>query len=285
MLSGAGLIWLVVIGLAIYATRIRPEAHTEKTASRLIIWGGVALPVTVLAILLAYGLTLMPDLRAAGDGLRVSVSGEQWWWRVRYFPAGAERPITSANEIRLPVNKRVEITLTSPDVIHSFWVPALAGKVDMIPGRTNRLMLEATKTGVYRGQCAEYCGTSHALMAFSVIVMEPDKFAGWLAREARPAERPRERKRKTGHKLFMATGCAACHTVRGTEAAGVIGPDLTHVGGRRTIGAGILVNDAVSFAHWIADTEQVKPGVRMPSFGMLPDADIRAIALYLEGLK
>ncbi len=285
MLIGAALIWTVVVGFAVYVTCIKPGAHSETTASRLIIWGGVAFPVIVLAILLAYGLTLMPGLREAGEGLRIAVSGELWWWRMRYFPPDTENPIESANEIRLPVGQRVEITLTSPEVIHSFWIPNLAGKVDMIPGRTNVLVLEPTKTGVYRGQCAEFCGASHALMAFSVVVVERDEFDDWLEKQARPALRPRAPELKAGRDLFLATGCGACHTVRGTRAAGIIGPDLTHVGGRLTIGAGILPNEIDSFAHWIAETQQIKPGVHMPSFGMLPKGEIKAIAAYLESLK
>ncbi|MBA2491670.1 MAG: cytochrome c oxidase subunit II [Gammaproteobacteria bacterium] len=285
MLIGAGLIWTLVIGFAIYVTRLNPQAHSEKAAGRLIVWGGVVFPVTVLGALLIYGLALMPALRAPGGGLRIEVSGEQWWWRVKYSPPGRAAPVTSANEIRLPVGQRSEIILTSPDVIHSFWIPSLAGKVDMIPGRINRIVLEPTETGVYRGQCAEYCGTAHALMAFSVVVMPRDKFAQWLEQEARPAATPRAPRIEKGRNLFLVTGCGACHTVRGTRARGVIGPDLTHVGSRRTIGAGTLVSNTKSIARFIAQTQRIKPGVRMPSFGMLPGKDIDAIAAYLESLE
>lgn len=285
MLIGAAIIWTLVIGFAIYVARLKSARYSEKAAYRLIVLGGVALPVTVLAALLAYGLILMPDLRAGDGGLRIAVSGERWWWHVEYFPAEGGSTVTSANELRLPVGQRAEITLTSPGVIHSFWIPPLGGKLDMIPGRTNRLVLEATETGIYRGQCAEFCGTSHALMAFAVVVMEPDAFAAWLAKEARPAATPDAPAIRAGRDRFLATGCGACHTIRGTPAAGVIGPDLTHVGGRLTLGAGTLPNDAESFAHWIADTQEIKPGVLMPSFGMLPDREIRAIAAYLDSLK
>jgi len=285
MLIGAGLIWTLVIGFAIYVTRLNPQAHSEKAARRLIVWGGVVFPVTVLSALLIYGLALMPSLRAPGDGLRIEVSGEQWWWRVNYSPPRRAAPVTSANEIRLPVGQRSEIILTSPDVIHSFWIPSLAGKVDMIPGRTTRLVLEPTRTGVFRGQCAEYCGTSHALMAFSVVVMPRDEFAQWLEKEARPAAMPRAPRIQKGRNLFLATGCGACHTVRGTRAKGVIGPDLTHVGSRRTIGAGTLANNTNNMVRFIAETQRIKPGVRMPSFGMLPDKDIDAIAAYLDSLE
>jgi cytochrome c oxidase subunit 2 len=230
-------------------------------------------------------LILMPDLRAAGDGLKIAVSGEQWWWRVRYLPPGGSEPIESANEVRLPLGRRVELELTSPDVIHSFWIPPLGGKVDMIPGRLTRLVLEPTRTGKFRGACAEFCGTSHALMAFSVVVLEEAAFEDWLAEEAAASTPPASPAAALGRELFLQVGCGACHTVRGTEADGTIGPDLTHLASRGTLGAGTFPNSFDDLVHWIAHTEQVKPGVRMPSFGALPAPHIEAIAAYLEGLE
>lgn len=285
MLSAAVLIWVAVIGGAIYATRLRPEGHRTHTARAVIIGGGVVFPTIVLTALLSYGLYLMPGLRAQGDGLRIEVSGEQWWWRVRYWPPGAVQPVVSANEIRLPVGEKVEFVLDSPDVIHSFWIPPLGGKLDMIPGRTNRLLLEPTRVGEFRGACAEYCGTSHALMAFAVVVMERDAFASWLAQQAATAAEPADEEARTGRDLFLQVGCGGCHTVRGTAADGTIGPDLTHVGSRRTLGAGILPNERQALIRWIAATETVKPGSRMPSFGALRDAELAAIATWLMGLE
>lgn len=281
MTAGAAVIWVLVIGVAVYASRVRPGRHDSRRAHALIVGGGIVLPVIVLAGLLAGGLAMMPELRSAGDGLRIEVVGEQWWWRVRYWPPGADRPIESANEVRLPVGQRTEVTLAANEVIHSFWIPSLAGKMDMIPGRTNRLVIEPTAIGVFRGQCAEFCGTSHALMAFAAVVMEADAFAAWLGAQDAPAEVVAG----PGLDLFLSYGCGACHGIRGTPARGVIGPDLTHAGGRTTLAAGILPNTADAFAHWIAAAEEVKPGSRMPSFGMAPAADITAIARYLKSLQ
>ncbi len=280
------IIWLFAIGLAIYASRIRPRAHHHRKAKLLIIGGGVILPILVLTTYLSYGLALVPDLGAPAPSgsLKIAVSGEQWWWRVRYLPPGGEA-IELANEIRLPVGESVDLLLSSPDVIHSFWVPSLAGKVDMVPGRVTRLTLEPTKTGVYRGACAEYCGTAHALMSLYFVVMEPDAFAAWLAHQAQPASVPQQALAKRGWALFMFQGCSACHTIRGTRADGKVGPDLTHVGSRISLGAGILPNEPEAFLRWIAHTEDVKPGVHMPTFGMLPEEDLLALAAFLEGLK
>lgn len=280
MVSAAVVIWCLVLGTAVYAARVRPEKHDPIVGRRLIGWGGVVLPTVLLAMLLFYGLQSMAAFRAPGGDLRVEVIGEQWWWRVRYQQADGE-PVVSANEVRLPVGERVEFVLSSPDVIHSFWIPSLGGKVDMIPGRETRLVLEPTKTGEFRGVCAEYCGDSHALMAFSVEVMERDAFDAWLEEQAAPAE-PGE---SQGRVLFSQIGCGGCHAVRGTEAEGEIGPDLTHVGSRLSLGAGILPNDEASLKRFIAETTAVKPGSKMPAFGMLPDDHLDAIVAYLGGLR
>lgn len=284
MAGGAALLWLLVLGTAFHATRIRPRSHDERAGRWLILGGGVALPLVVLTGLLVHGLALMPALRAAGDGLLIRVSGEQWWWRVTYQPPGGE-PVEAANEIRLPVGRRVELELSSPDVIHSFWVPPLAGKVDMIPGRTTRLVLEPTRTGTFRGVCAEFCGASHALMAFMVEVTEPAAFEAWLDAQAEAAVPPAGALARQGRKLFMELGCGACHAVRGTGAKGRIGPDLTHVGSRLSLAAGIMPNGHKAFARWIAGAEAIKPGSRMPSYDMLPPRELEALAAWLESLQ
>jgi cytochrome c oxidase subunit 2 len=239
----------------------------------------------VLAGLLTWGLALMADLRQPGDGLEIAVSGEQWWWRVDYRMPGRDAPVASANEVRLPRGQRVELELTSPDVMHAFWIPSIAGKVDMIPGRVNRLVALPTRTGTFRGVCAEFCGESHALMAFSVEVMEPAAFEQWLAQQAAGAIAPATPLAAQGQALFDQVGCGACHAVRGTAAEGTIGPDLTHLAGRATLAAGILPNDREALVRWIGHAETIKPGSRMPSFGMLPEGHIQAIAAYLEGLE
>jgi cytochrome c oxidase subunit 2 len=212
------------------------------------------------------------------------VDGEQWWWRVRYpTPDGGH--VELANEIRLPVGERVTVQLASDNVIHSFWIPSLAGKIDMIPGRRTHVSLEPTRTGVFRGVCAEYCGTAHALMAFPVVVMERAAFDAWLAAEARPAQPPAGVDAQRGLDAFAESGCGACHTVRGTPAAGVVGPDLTHVGSRSTLGAATLPNDPRHLAAWLTDPSRHKPGVQMPAFGMLGGGRLEALAAYLRELK
>ncbi|WP_099867642.1 cytochrome c oxidase subunit II [Pararhizobium haloflavum] len=285
MVAGGTLIWIAVMGGFYYATRIKREPHSERAAGRLILWGGAVFPVVVLTLLLAYGLSLMPKLRpwtavAEEPALRIEVTGEQFWWRVTYHRAG-EDPVVAANEIRLPVGERVVFTLKSADVVHSFWIPSLGGKMDMIPGRDNTLTLEATRTGIYRSPCAEFCGSSHALMVFSTVVMEPDAFDDWLAREARPSPGAKA----DGLDAFLRNGCQACHAITGTEANGVIGPDLSHVGSRDTLGAGILQNEIDSYVALIRRPDVIKPGIRMPGFHGLPDEEIETIARYLKGLE
>lgn len=285
MAGGAAVIWVAVIGLAVYSIRSHHGAHPRQ-AAWYIIGGGAVVPTVVLTVLLVYGLSMVPELVApAPEGsLKIAVSGEQWWWRVRYEPPGGPE-FALANEIRLPVGEPVEFELTSPDVIHSFWIPSLGGKMDMIPGRQTRIALAPTRTGTFRGACAEYCGGSHALMNFYVVVQERDEYERWLAQQAQPAQEPTEPLARRGHALFLANGCGACHTIRGTPADGLVGPDLTHVGGRLSVGAGILPNEPDAFARWISRTEAVKPDVHMPAFGMLPAEDLRALAAYLDGLE
>lgn len=286
MAAGGVVIWLAFIGLAIYTLRARPEARSYGRATLLIVGGGVVVPTVVLGILLAYGLALLPGLLApAPEGsLSIAVSGEQYWWRVRYHPANGPA-VDVANEIRLPVNEPVEFHLASPDVIHSFWIPSLGGKMDMIPGRVNRLSLHPTKTGTFRGVCAEYCGTAHALMAFRVVVLTKEDFARWLDGQSQPAPAPIDPLGMRGQELFLANGCGACHAVRGSPADGEVGPDLTHVGSRLSLGAGILSNEPDKFMRWISRTGDEKPGVHMPAFRMLPAADLQALAAYLDGLE
>ena len=284
MSVGALLVWLLVVAIAVYAIRVG-QSHSQRVANLLIIGGGVALPTVVLGALLAYGLPVLPAiLTPAPEGsLRIHVTGKQWWWRVQYMtPQGL---VETANEIRLPVNQRVELQLTSPDVIHSFWVPSIAGKMDLIPGRVTRLALEPTRTGVFRGTCAEYCGASHALMAFAVVVVEAREFQQWLEAQAAPAAAASDALAARGGTAFIASGCTACHTIRGTAAAGVIGPDLTHVGGRMRIGAGTLENDAAAFMTWISETDRIKPGVHMPAFRAIARDDLSALGAYLDSLQ
>jgi cytochrome c oxidase subunit 2 len=287
MAAGGVLIWLAVIALAVYILHYKPgTASSEGAARSLILGGGVIAPTVVLTVLLVFGLSLLPRVLAlpADGGLVIAVTGEQWWWRVRYMlPDGAT--IELANELRLPVGRRIEVRLASPDVVHAFWVPALAGKMDAIPGRINRIALEPTRTGIFRGTCAEYCGASHSHMAFHVVVTEPGEFDDWLQRQAQPAAAPVDAWRQRGRDTFAANGCGACHAIRGTTADGVTAPDLTHVGSRVSLAAGTLANDRGGFFRWIFDAHRYKPDARMPAFGMLPPDDLLALADYMDSLQ
>ncbi|AXQ93710.1 c-type cytochrome [Cereibacter azotoformans] len=281
MLVGAVILWISLNGLFFHVTRRRTGHMSRKLAEAVIIGGGILLPVVVLTALLAWGLSIMPDQRAPGEGLRVRITGEEWWWRVEYLPEGAAGPVISANELRLPAGRRTEIELQAGRVIHSFWVPGLGGKTDMIPGRTTRMSLEPVTPGTYRGQCAEFCGASHALMALNAVVLEEGDFARWLEAEAAPA-RPEEGE---GRAIFFREGCGACHTIRGTPAAGAVGPDLTHFGSRTSLAAGILPMERAALVSWIANAGAIKPEAQMPAFAHLSKTELDRLAGWLEALE
>jgi cytochrome c oxidase subunit 2 len=240
---------------------------------------GVALAVVTLQGLSA----LTPPGSSGVDELTVDVTGHQWWWEIHYPGAGHEASVTTANEIHIPAGRRVRVRLTSRDVIHSFWVPALHGKMDLIPGRTTEIALQADRPGIHRGQCAEYCGTQHARMALWVIVDSPGDFAAWLDRERRPAAEPQEERARRGRAVFLAQSCAGCHAVRGTNV-GVGGPDLTHVASRRTLAAGTLDNVPGNLAGWVADPQALKPGSLMPRVP-LDAGELHALVAYLGTLR
>jgi len=285
---GASLIFVLVMVLLALALRRRPPETKPFNAGLWIIGGGVVFPVLVLSALMVYAsvrtsqLTTRPDPR---DGLVISVTAKLWWWEVRYRDPTSGRDILLANEIRIPQGRPLTLALSSADVIHSFWVPELAGKVDMVPGRLHHLHLEARKPGVHRGQCAEYCGEQHALMALHVVVLPADEFDSWLAAQARPAQTPKDEPAQRGRATFLQARCNACHTIRGVSEESTLGPDLTHVGSRLFIGAGTLPTHRGTLGGWIADTQGIKPGARMPSFDQLDGPSLNALAAYLDQLK
>lgn len=251
-----------------------PEGRLDhKGGMRLVLWLGAIVPTVVLTALLLWVLPAMRPLPDRAQDLRIHVEGEQFWWRVRYDAGGAK--VVTANEIRLPVGRTVVFELTATDVIHSFWIPGLAGKMDMIPGRTNRLVVKAEKPGTYRGVCAEFCGLSHALMAFDVIAMEPAAFDAWLASTKLPVVRSDG----PGKALFAANGCAACHSLDGSAS---IGPDLSRFGARKTLGAGILAPSVENTAAFIRNPHKFKPGARMPAYAEMSAEDATAIARWLK---
>ncbi len=282
---GSVVIWLLVMGALLYgAFRRRRAAPGERAMARSVgaaSAGTIVMLFALLALDLAVGraLTLPPEPAAV-----IEVTGRQWWWEVEYADSVPSRRVTTANEIHVPVGRPVLIRLSSSDVIHSLWVPSLAGKKDLIPGHRTSLWLQADTPGVYRGQCAEFCGVQHAKMALLVIAEPPERYRTWLARQREPAAPPADSLARRGLAVFLGSSCVLCHAIAGTPAASRMGPDLTHLASRRTLAAGSLPNRRGALAGWIADPQRIKPGSRMPPNPLGP-GDLRALLAYLEGLR
>ena len=280
-------IFLLVLAALWVALRGPVRMRTHLADSRAVVVGGIVFPTIVLTALLGYSVWLLrgsiPHSSATGV-VRIGVVGEQWWWRVSYIRPGA-LPVASANEIRIPVGVEVEFTLNSADVIHSFWIPSLGGKVDMTPGRTTKLRVKAERVGIYRGQCAEYCGGPHAFMGISVLAMPSGEFIEWLQVESRGVTEATAEPSRSGQALFLAAGCGSCHAVRGTTAAGVLGPDLTRLGSRRSIAAERLPMSRENLARFITDGQHLKPGNRMPPFRIFSNAELETLTAYLASLR
>ena len=256
----------------------------EGLAQGLVVVFGIGIPVVVLVALFGVsdvyliGKTAPPA--PTSTAMTVEVIGHQWWWEVRYPGTDA----VTANEIHIPVGTRVNVVATTADVIHSFWVPQLARKIDMVPGRRNRVLLYASRPGYYRGQCAEFCGFQHANMALYVVAQPATAFRAWLAGMSAPARPPAGPMERAGRRLFLANQCASCHQLRGTSAAGTVGPDLTHLATRSTLAALTVPNDLTHLEAWISSPQSIKPGDRMPDLG-LPRSEVDEIAGYLESLR
>lgn len=303
---GAAVIFVLVMALALVGAFTKAKNIATR---RWIVGGGLIFPAVTLTALLLYSLAIGNGLASIGTTnalqlfldcfggrdvpagassdrlLRIHVVGKQWWWEVRYEQPGGNAHIVLANEVRMPIERPVELVLTTSDVIHSLWVPALAGKVDMIPGRTTRLRVQTSELGRFRGVCAEYCGGQHALMALAVVTQSPRDFEAWLERQEQPASAPSDRTLRIGYDAFFAADCHTCHTIRGTPADGTLGPDLTHVGGRETLAAGVLNNHIGTMAGWIAGAQDIKPGNKMPSEAVLTGVELRALAAWLGSLE
>jgi cytochrome c oxidase subunit 2 len=288
----AATIYLIVLAALIYAVFHRSRRTLEPGAPRgdraavvVMVTAGAIIPFVVLtAILLATLHVLAAVLPAqSADALTIEVRGQQFWWEFEYGgPAGSVR---TANELHIPTGRRVVLRLHAHDVIHSLWVAPLQGKLDLVPGKTNVTWLQADRPGVYRGQCAEFCGIQHAQMAFVVIAHTPPEFDAWLLTERQPAAAPVDEEARRGERLFLDRGCASCHTIRGSVAFfGKFGPDLTHVASRRTLAAGLLGNGRDALARFIANPQAVKPGSRMPHTP-LTDDDLHAIVQYVSALR
>jgi cytochrome c oxidase subunit II len=290
MLGVAAVVFLGAVGLLLlgWFRRDRPGlpflGERENVNTGLVLTFGMVIPVIVLVALFAVAdLWLVQRTAPPARGstaMTIRVIGHQWFWEVRYPGTTA----VTANEIHIPARTRVQVVATTADVIHSFWVPQLNRKIDMIPGRTNRVLLYANKPGVYRGQCAEFCGLEHAHMAMKVFADPPKRFHSWLANMERPAADPSSAEQRTGQRVFMSNACASCHTIRGTPARGTIGPDLTHVANRTTLAAVTIPNTARAMERWIKDPQHVKPGNKMPGLD-LSNSDFRALRAYLDHLR
>jgi len=286
LIIGAALIFAVVMLLLAWALQGRGNRRSVRPAW-WIAGGGLVFPAVVVTALFFYSAARTPAwLQPPPPGaLIVGITAHLYWWEVRYRDPATGRQISLANELHLPVGRPVWIGLNSADVIHSFWVPALAGKIDMVPGRVNHLLLNARRAGVFRGQCAEFCGEQHARMALHVVAEPPDAFSAWLAGQAGPAVKTDAPDMARGRQAFLDQRCNACHTVRGVADESALGPDLTHVGSRLYLGAGTLPNRLGNVAHWVANTQTIKPGARMPSSPDLEAATLQALAAWLEQLK
>jgi cytochrome c oxidase subunit 2 len=295
-----GVIFLIVVGLALLSLKRRHRgieqeplegSHqpSERTEARFRTVVGVATAFTVLVLLgltvvsVSIGKSVSASV-APPNSLLIEVTGTQWWWKIRYASSDASRTLLTANEIHIPVGRPIAIRGNSDDVIHSFWVPSLQGKRDLIPGRTTLEWLQADHPGEYRGQCAEFCGLQHAHMAFWVIAEPPEQFNAWMENQLKPAVDPVDDQAIRGRQVFLSSACVLCHTIRGTDAAAQPGPDLTHFGSRKTIAAGTLPNNKGNLAGWIADPQNIKPGTHMATVPIQP-AEMQPLIDYLESLK
>lgn len=275
---------LVMIALLVALFhRRRTDPHPRRAFAAVSVATGLTV-VTLFALLVS---SIFTSRSLADDGeaeMLLTVTGRQWWWQVDYEHPDPSRRMTTANEIVIPVGTRVELTLKSPDVIHSLWIPNLQGKRDLIPGKDGTLRLRADRAGVYRGQCAEFCGQQHAKMALEVTALAPADYGRWIESQRQPARRPSTPRQQQGLDVFMSAQCPLCHNIQGTDAYGRTGPDLTHVASRRSLAAGTLPNRREALAQWILDPQHVKPGSYMPPTP-LPRARLEPLLDYLESLQ
>jgi cytochrome c oxidase subunit 2 len=287
------LVWVLTMGFLLFSLRKRRDEDADPLATdparewRMGWSVGIGIGLTFVTVLALTGLSFayQKDLfEKREDVLTIKVTGRQFWWQFDYEDAEPHRRLTTANEIHIPVGEPVLLKLESSDVIHSFWIPSLAGKMDLIPGRQNLLQIQADREGVFRGQCAEFCGWQHAHMGVLVVARPKAEFDAWREQQLSGAASPQDEQRKRGEEIFFSKPCVMCHQVRGTSAGGKVGPDLTHVGSRQFIAAGTLPNTRGNLAAWIVDPQGIKPGAQMPVMTIEPD-ELDPLVSYLEGLK
>jgi cytochrome c oxidase subunit 2 len=291
------LVFVAVLGACLFALWRAPRADAgtapdlsslagpERRTSRVVKWATGAATAGLVVLLVGDVLTSRALARLPlRDAVNIELVGHQWWWEARYRDADPTREFSTANELHIPVGRPVIVTLRSSDVIHSLWIPNLQGKKDLIPGRTATLRLRADRAGIYRGQCAEFCGLEHAMMALLVEAEPNERYEAWAARQRQPAAAPADPLAQRGHDVFLGKSCVMCHTIAGTSAGAKLGPDLTHLASRSTIASGMFPNNRGHLAGWIADPQSLKPGVNMPANALPPD-DLQALLAYLETLK
>jgi cytochrome c oxidase subunit 2 len=295
MLAVGGGVWLVVIAAMVYAVRakrghresddlVHVSDDTHRRMERVVV-AGVFVTVLILAAFLAFDFSVGRLLaQHPSRAVTIEIVAHQWWWEAQYVDSNPSKRIVTANEIHVPTGEAIQLKLTSPDVIHSFWAPSLNGKRDLIPGYPTALWFKADTAGTYRGQCAEFCGLQHAKMAFFIVAEPPQQFAAWLAAASTTPDPPTDSTLLYGQRVFLSGGCAVCHSIGGTEARATVGPTLSHFKSRSTIAAGTLANTRENLASWIINPQAIKPGVRMPPSPLTP-VQLNALVAYLETLK
>ena len=289
-----GFMFLLVLGFLLLALFRRGQRRDSKDPTQANEERGLSLTLMSwigLIVVGLFGLTLFSYFTdralvqaAAQPQVQIKITAHQWWWEIEYIDGDPSRQVRTANELHLPVSTPVKVSLESRDVIHSFWVPSLHGKQDMIPGRDNDIELLPQHEGVFRGICAEFCGLQHSKMHLDVIVESREAYAAWYERQLQSAPQPTDALAQRGHGVFMATACNLCHTISGTEAAATTGPDLSHVASRRSIASGALQNHRDNMRTWLANPQAIKPGSHMPTVPLSAE-QLDALTAYLGTLQ
>jgi cytochrome c oxidase subunit 2 len=281
----AVLVWALLRKRRVSATSGTPESAVAEMRTKVVIAAGVGVTVVVLLGLAFADFSTQRVLSGRPENaLRVLITGHQYWWEIEYDDPEPGNRVRTANEFRIPVARPVEVVLTSRDVIHSFWLPSLSGKKDLIPGHTNTELVIAEKPGVYTGQCAEFCGLQHAQMRLAVTAVDGSEFEKWQQQQLAEARAPVTDAQQKGKDVFERSTCALCHTIQGTSAAATVGPDLTHLASRETIAAGTLANTPTNLASWILAPQRIKPGAQMPATPLTGE-ELSALTTYLASLE
>lgn len=284
--------WALIVWVAARrrGTLAEHAPHDAGADTSWVVVGGFLIPTTILCVIFVSTLNTMKafpmgDHDEHAGPPAITVTAHQWWWEIEYQIGGVAEHVVDANELHIPAGRPVDIELRTHDVIHSFWVPRLHGKVDMVPGFPNRIRIQADETGLYRGECGEYCGPQHAHMILLVDAQPQADFDAWLGRARAPAQPPADPFARRGQQVFMNSACVLCHTIRGTDAHGLVGPDLTHVGSRKGLAANAFPNSTAYLAGWVTHAQTMKPNAQMPDITAFTGDDLRALVAYLEGLK